>query len=41
LKLHASARSMMLLLLDESVPRRLRRFLPKHDVKTVVAVLQG
>ena len=26
----------MRLLLDESVPSRLRRFLPNHDVKTVV-----
>jgi predicted nuclease of predicted toxin-antitoxin system len=36
LKLHASACSLMRLLLDESVPSRLRRFLPKHDIKTVV-----
>ena len=31
----------MRLLLDESVPRRLRRALPNHEVKTVVEMGWG
>ncbi len=33
--------SPMRLLLDESVPRRLRKALPNHDVKTVVEMGWG
>ena len=41
MKLRENDSSAMRLLLDESVPSRLRRSLPNHDVKTVVEMGWG